>query len=161
MAAGVFAYGTAGAADVKIGVMDMGKVLSTSTAGKRAQNAIEQKMKSYQASFRKDETDLRTLKEEIEKKGSAWSDSVRKEKIMTFEKKGRDLAAKGEKANVEMKKVREQNVNPILKKLEGVVENLSNKEGYTVILPRNVVLYNTKAVDITDRVIADLNKAMP
>ena len=38
------------AAETKIGVIDMKQVLSTSTAGKRAQDLIEQKMKTLQAS---------------------------------------------------------------------------------------------------------------
>ncbi len=148
------------AAETKIGVIDMKQVLSTSTAGKRAQDLIEQKMKTLQASFKSDETALVNLQKEIEKKGSAWSDSVKQEKAIEFQKKRRDLAEKQETANQELKKLREQHVNPILKKLEEIVDKVATDGGYSAVLPRNVVLFAADSIDISDKVVAELNKAM-
>ena len=148
------------AADTKIAVIDMKEVLSTSTAGKKAQDVIEKKMKSLQASFKSDEASLVNLQKEMEKKGAAWSDSVKREKAVEFQQKRRGLAEKQEKANQELKKLREQNVNPILKKLEDIVGEVASEGGYSVVLPRNVVLYSTNSVDITDKIISELNKQM-
>jgi outer membrane protein len=153
--------GQALAADTKVGVIDMKQVLSTSTAGKRAQGVIEQKMKSLQASFKNDETALVNLQKEMEKKGAAWSDSVKQEKAAEFQKKRRDLAEKQESANQELKKLREQHVNPILKKLEEIVAKVASSGGYSVVVPRNVVLFAADSVDISDSVVTELNKAMP
>ena len=152
--------GQAWAAETKIGVIDMKKVLSSSTSGQKAQGIIEQKMKSLQGSFKNEENDLIALQKEIEKKSSAWSDTVKREKAAAFQKKRNDLAAKQEDANLELKKLREQHVNPILKKLEDIVEKVAKDEGYSLILPRNVVLYTSEAADISDKVTAELNKAM-
>ena len=148
------------AADTKVGIIDMKKVLSTSTAGKRAEGMVKQKMDSLQASFKSDENDLIALQKEMEKKGSAWSDSMKQEKATAFQKKRRDLAVKQDEANQELKKLREQHVNPILKKLEEVVDKVAASGGYSVVLPRNVVLYATDSIDISNTVIAELNKVM-
>ncbi len=158
--AAIVINGQAMAADIKIGVIDMKKVLSTSSSGQKAQGIIEEKMKSLQASFKKDENDLLALQKEMEKKSSAWTDAVKKEKAMAFQKKRNDLAVKQEDANNELKKLREQNVNPILKKLEDIVAKVAKDEGYSLVLPRNVVLYTTEAADISDKVTAELNKTM-
>ncbi len=152
--------GQAWAADTKIGVIDMKQVLSTSTAGKRAEGIIKQKMDSLQASFKNEENDLIAMQKEMEKKGAAWSDSVKKEKATAFQKKRQELAVKQEEANQELKKLREQHVNPILKKLEEIVGKVAADGGYAVVLPRNVVLYATDSVDISNTVIAELNKVM-
>lgn len=152
--------GQASAADTKIAVIDMKQVLSTSTAGKRAEGVIKQKMDSLQSSFKKDEEDLVNLQKEIEKKGSSWSDSVKQEKITTFQKKRRDLAVKQEGANQELKKLREQHVNPILKKLEEVVSQVAASGGYAIVMPRYVVLYTADSIDISNTVTAELNKVM-
>jgi len=152
--------GQALAADTKIAVIDMKQVLSTSTAGKRAEGIIKQKMDSLQGSFKKDEEELMNLQKEMEKKGSAWSDSVKQEKATTFQKKRRDLAVKQEEANQELKKLREQHVNPILKKLEEVVSKVAADGGYAVVMPRNVVLYAADSIDISNTVISELNKVM-
>ncbi|MDD2465795.1 MAG: OmpH family outer membrane protein [Desulfobulbus sp.] len=148
------------AADTKIAVIDMKEVLSASTAGKKAQDIIEKKMKSLQASFKADETSLVNMQKDMEKKGSAWSDSVKREKAMEFQQKRRALAEKQDKANQELKKLREQNVNPILKKLEDIVGEVASAGGYSVVLPRNVVLYSANSVDITGKIIDELNKVI-
>ena len=156
----LFVNGQALAAETKIGVIDMKEVLSTSTAGKRAQDIIEQKMKSLQASFKNDENSLLKLKDDMEKKGSAWSDSVKREKAAEFQQKRKDLAEKQENANEELKKLREQNVNPILKKLEDIVSQVASEGGYSVVLPKNVVLFSSDSIDVTSKVVAELNKVM-
>lgn len=152
--------GQAMASGTKIGVIDMKQVVTTSIAGKKAQGIIEDKMKSLQGSFKKDENDLITLNKEMEVKGSAWSDAVKREKATAFAKKRNSLAAKQEKANTELKKLREIHVNPILKKLEEIVEKIATDDEYAIILPRNSVLYSSKTIDISDKVIAELNKSM-
>jgi outer membrane protein len=148
------------AADTKIGVIDMKKVLSTSVSGKKAQDIIEAKMKELQAGFKKDEEALVALQKDMEKKSSAWSDEVKQEKAVEFQKKRRDLGVKQEDANLELKKLREQHVNPILKKLEDIVQKVAQDQGYAIILPRNTVLYATDKMDISDTVTSELNKVM-
>ncbi|MDR2551531.1 MAG: OmpH family outer membrane protein [Desulfobulbus sp.] len=156
----VLVNGQALAADAKIAVIDMKQVLSTSTAGKRAEGVIKQKMDSLQASLKNDENDLIAMQKEGEKKGAAWSDSVKREKAAAFQKKRQELAEKQENANQELRKLREQQVNPVIKKLEEVVAKVAADSGYAVVLPRNVVLYATDAVDISNTVITELNKVM-
>ena len=144
----------------KIGVIDMKKVLSASTAGQKATGIVEEKMKSLQGTLKKDENDLVALKNEMDKKGSAWSDAVKQEKGKAFQKKGQEFQEKQDKANLELKKVREDNVNPILKKLEEIVEKVAKNDGYSIILPRNVVLYSSETTDISDKITSELNKVM-
>ncbi len=160
LAASVLASQTAIAAETKIGVINMKQVLATSKAGKDAQTAIEKKMKELQASFKKDEESLIALQKEIEKKSSAWSDEVKQEKAIEFQKKRRDLGVKQEDANLELKNMREQHVNPILKELEKVVTSYGKEQGYTLILPRNGLLFAAESVDISEEITKALNEGM-
>ncbi|MBM9537346.1 OmpH family outer membrane protein [Desulfobulbus alkaliphilus] len=148
------------AAETKIGVLDMQKVLATSSAGQKAQELIEQRMESLQTDFRKQEGDLLNLQSEIERRSSAWSDTVRQEKAMEFQQKRRDLLEKQEEAKMELQKLQEKHVNPILQKLEGVVEKVAKEKGYALILPRNIVLHASPEVDISDLVVTELNKVL-
>lgn len=154
------AQGHAQAADTKIGVIDMKQVLSTSTSGKRAENIIKQKVDSLQASLKSKESELAKMRQEMEVKGSAWNDSMKKQKVAEFQKAGQDFAKAQDDANQEIRRLREQNVNPILKKLEEVVSKIAADDNYAVILPRNVVLYTADSVDLTNKVITELNKVM-
>ncbi len=152
--------GMAHATDSKIGVINMKKVLANSNAGKNAQKVLEKKMNQLRAKFKKDEDALLALQKEIEKKSSAWSDQVKQQKAIEFQKKRRDLGAKQEDANLELKQLREKYLTPILKKLEQVVKAEAKKGGYTVVLPNTAVLYRDKSADMTSMVTNALNKAM-
>jgi len=40
------------------------------------------------------------------------------------------------------------------------VGEVASDGGYAVVLPRNVVLYTANSVDITEKIVSELNKAM-
>ncbi|NOQ46559.1 MAG: hypothetical protein GQ559_07785 [Desulfobulbaceae bacterium] len=153
-----FAVGTVQAADTKVGIINVQKVLATCEAGKKAHEVREKKMEELQATFKKDEEALLALQKEIEKKSSAWSEEMKQEKAIEFQKKRRNLGVKQEDANLEMKTLRERQLAPILKQLETVVKDVAQKEGYALILPRNAVLHAVDSVDLTEMVTKALNK---
>lgn len=148
------------AAGMKIGVVNVQKVLMSSDAGKEAQAAMEEKVKQLQDQFRQEEEALLSLQKEIEKKSSVWSDDIKQEKIIELNKKRRNLQLKQEDANMELKRLREKKYGPILKKLEQVVKDVAQKKGYTVVLPRNAVLYYSDAIDMTDDTVKALNRQL-
>ncbi|AVD72037.1 OmpH family outer membrane protein [Desulfobulbus oralis] len=152
--------GQAGAAELKVGVVNMQKVFSSSNAGRRAQNIIEQKAKSYEASFKKDKDALRAMRDEIDKKNSAWSNEVKREKITAFQKKSAELASKEREANMEIRKLQERHVQPVLKKLEEVIQKEAKSGNYDLILPNNAILFAASQLDITDDVTRALDAAM-
>ncbi len=148
------------AAEVKIGVVNMQQVLTSSSAGKKAQSIIEQKMKSYDATFKKDKDALVSMRDEIEKKSSAWSDSVKQQKFSDFQKKSAELGTKEREANQEIRKLQERHVQPVLQKLEEVIQNVAKKGQYDLILPSNTILFASGQHDITNEVIKALDRAM-
>jgi outer membrane protein len=148
------------AADSKVAVINIQKVLVDSEAGKKAKTKVEKRMEELKSSFKKDEEALVALQKEIEKKSSAWSEDKRKEKAREFQKKRLSLGEKQEDANLEMKKMQEQYLTPIMKKLETIVTEVAKDKGYTVVLPRNGVLYFDKADDITAATTKALNAKM-
>jgi len=152
--------GQALAADTKVAVIDMRQVLSSSLAGKKAEGIVKQKVDSLQESLKNDENDLIAMQKEVEKKGAAWSDSVKKEKSAAFQKKVQDFEEKKRKSQDELNKLREQQINPVLKKVEEVVAKIAADKGYAIVVPRNVVLYATDAVDISNTVVSELDKVM-
>ncbi len=155
-----FAASAVGATGSKVGFINMQKVLAGSDAGKKAQKAMEKKMKELKASFKKEEDALLALKKEIEKKSSAWSEEKKQEKAIEFQKKRRDLSVKQDDANLELKRLREKYLGPILKKLEKVIQEVAEKEGYTMIFPRSAIVYAADSVDLTDTIIKALNAKM-
>ena len=148
------------AADTKVAVINIQKVLLDSSAGKKARAKMEKKMNELKAGFKKDEDALIALQKEIEKKSSAWSDEKKQEKAMKFQKMRRNLGVKQEDANMAMKQMQEKNLTPIMKKLESIVTEVAKAKGYAIVLPRNSVLYVNKSADITAAATKALNAKM-
>lgn len=146
------------AADTRIVVLDMQKALSNSEVGKKAQQEMEKKVKELQDKFKKDEDELVALQQEIEKKSSVWSEEKKQDKAIEFQKKRRDLRVKQDDANLELKKLQEQQLNPILKEMETIVEKVAKEKGYKIILPKAAVVYTDESVEITDEVTKSLNE---
>lgn len=145
------------AAGSQIAIVNMQKILVTSKAGKEAQGVLEKKVKELQETFKSDEEELIALQQEIEKKSSAWSDDVKQEKAIEFQKKRRDLRLKQDDANLEMKRLREQQLSPIWQVLEQVVADVAKAKGFKVVMPRASVFYVDDEVDITDEVVKALD----
>jgi len=148
-------------ANVKIGVMNVQKIIVECDAGKAAKGRFDSKMKELQSKFKGEEQALKALQDEIKKKSSAWSEEKKAEKVREFQKNGRELQAKTEEARFEMKKLQDQELDPILKALEEVVNKYGKDNGYTAIMDgKNGVVYFDPSVDITDIIVKKLNGAL-
>jgi outer membrane protein len=137
----------------------MQKVLLNSDMGKAAQIELEKKISELESTFKKEEGELKTLQDEIEKKSSVWSEEKKQEKAIEFQKLRRDLRVKQEDAQLELKQMQDKQVGPILRELEGVVEKYAKEKGLVVILPKEATLFRSSGVDITEEITQALNAA--
>lgn len=145
------------AAEVKIGVMNVQKVLVESVSGKAAKNMFEVKAKELKGKFEAEENALIALQQDIEKKSSAWSAEKKETEVREYQKKGREFQAKTEDARFELKQLQDKELEPILKTMQEVVDAYGKKNGFTVILDSKIgVLYYNNALDVS----ADLTKAL-
>lgn len=148
-------------AETKVGVMNVQKVINLSDAGKVAKTHFEGKMKEMQGKFKAEEEALVALQKEIEKKGSAWSEQKKQEKVREFQKARRELQTKTEDARFELKQLQEKELQPILKALEGVVKSFGKKNGYTMIVDiKSGVIYFEESIDVSAEITKELNAAM-
>lgn len=148
------------AASSKVAVINIKKILQDSKAGISAKAKLEKKMEELKAGLSGDEKALVAMQEELQKKSSAWSEEKKQEKVIAFKKKQRDFNIKQEDANMEMQKLQEKYITPIMKKLETIVEEVAKAKGADVVLPREGVLYFNKNIDITNDAIKVLNSKM-
>lgn len=148
-------------ADVKIGIMNVQRIIVECEAGKAAKSRFDVKMKELQSTFKSEEDALKGMQDEIKKKSSAWSEEKKAEKVREFQKSGRELQAKTEDARFEMKTLQDKELEPILQALEKVVHKFGKENGYTAIMDsKNGVIYFDEKIDISDTIIKKLNGAL-
>ena len=147
--------GSALAADFKIAYVDIQKAVNDSNAGKEAKKAITKDVEKFQRLVADKQKELQTLKESLDKQVLMLTPDARANKEKEYQNKLREFQRWGEDTQNEVNQKRiemERNISIALIK---VIQKIGADEGYTVILEKNenIVLYASKTIDITDRVI--------
>ncbi len=157
----VFSVQTVLAEEVKLAVMNVQRVLVECAAGKAAKLRFDEKMQELQGRLKVEEDELVAMQNDIEKKSSAWSDDTKQEKMREFQRKRREAQEKAEDARFELKSMQDKELAPILQTLEKVVGDYGDKHGYTMIIDsRAGVLHVAPGIDITDKLVVELDAAM-
>ena len=146
------------AAEGKIVTVNIQEVLLGSVSGQAVKKVLEDKVAEFQKKFQGEQEAVDALRDEIEKKSSVWSQSVREEKERDYQKKVRELQLKSEDAQFELQQLEKQVMEPILKELQKVIADLGEKNGYALIMDsRAGLLYADKTLDISELVKKELD----
>lgn len=142
-------------AQVKIAVINMQKVVRKSVAGQKATEKLNKKFESLQEKLRAEQDEIKVFKEDLEKKGPLMNEDARAEKEREYKKAIRDFKDQSDDAQFEMRQAESKSMEPVLKELEKVVSHIGEKQGYTLILEKNMpgVYFIDSGIDITDEVI--------
>lgn len=142
-------------ADIKIGYVDMQKAIQSTKDGQKAKKSLEAEFEKRKKSLQKKEGDLKKMGEELEKKAMVLSDEVRGQKQKEFQETMMDFQQTVQKNQQEIQQQERKLTEPILKKLQTVIEEMAKKDKYTVILEKreNGVLWAQKELDITEQVV--------
>lgn len=145
--------------DLKIGVMNLKKIIAVSMSGQAAKAAVTQKFDAYQTKLRNEEKSLVALKDEIEKKASLWSDDIRIKKEREYRRRIQALEEESQFASNDMKNYEQERVGTLLKTLETIIDETGKSGKYTIIIDSaKGVLYHNDAIDISVDLATELDK---
>jgi len=149
-----------GEESVKIGFVDMRKVLNISEAGNAARKQMTLEMEKMRKEISGMEQELAKLKEDLEKRGTVISETVRMDKERDFQLKLRDLERFRQDADQEMKLKDRDLTLQILRSIEPVIRRIAEEGKFTLILEKNdpAVAYSSNTLDLTEEVIKILDQ---
>jgi outer membrane protein len=142
-------------ATLKIGYIDVQRVLARSAAGMAAREQLEKERAGIQKEMDGRRQELEKLREEIEKKGPLLTADARREKQEQFERKRRDAARAADDFQKELEKKEATLLQKVLQEVGGVIEKVGKEKNYYMIVEkRNAgVLYAAADADLTDEII--------
>ncbi|MEW6674841.1 MAG: OmpH family outer membrane protein [Nitrospirota bacterium] len=146
---------------MKIGYMDLQKVLNESEAGKKAKFDLESLIKSKQSFIDEKGRAIEKIRGDLEKQASVLSAEARKNKEEELEKLLREYQRLVQDSQAEVKKKEGELTGAIIKEMREIVEKIGEEEGYTFIFEKaeGIILYSNKDLDITDTVIKKYNES--
>ena len=154
-----FFSGIASAADsIKIGYVDIQKLIDQSDETKKVRSTLESLKTSKEKELEKMVTTAKKLEEDLKKQINILSDDAKKTKVDELEKMDRDIRRFVSDSEAELTKKQREMENSILTELVGIIQKLGQEGDYTLILPATVILYSSKGIDITDTVMKKYNE---
>jgi outer membrane protein len=141
--------------DLKVGAVDIQKAVNQCNAGKEAKQALTKEVEKFQRLIAEKQKELQEMKELLEKQGLMLNPETRAEREKEYQTKLRDFQRWGEDSQNEVNQKRMEMERNIYIGLQKVIQKVGTDEGYTLILEKNenIVLFNSKSIDITDQVI--------
>ncbi len=140
---------------LKFAYVDMQRALNSCESGKEAKKVIQQEFEKMQKSFAGKQRELEKLKEDLEKRGSVLSETMRREKERDYQTKLRDLQRLQRDYEEDLRRKDQELTNRILRELEAIIKKMGEEGKYTMILERNqpTIIYIASILDLTDEVI--------
>ncbi len=154
-----FSSVSAWSADLKIAYVDVMKALNESTKGLEAKKTLEQMVNARQASIDNIEGELKKLQAEIEKQASVLTPEAKKEKEENISRLKREYQRTLQDSEEEVKKKESEYTQGILRELQAIIKKVGDEEGYTVIFDARDMLYFSKKLDITEKLIKAYNES--
>ena len=99
--------------------------------------------------------------EEVKKlqdKLSLLSEKEKESKTNEIETKTKNLQDYDRQKQTDLRKEQDEKMKELLKDIEGAVKTYAEKEGITLVFNDRVLVYQTKSLEITDKIIEILNK---
>lgn len=148
-------------AEVKVGIVDLMKVLNESDSGKKAKTSLEALIKSKQSVLDEKGKEIEKLKADLEKQSSVLSAEAKKSKEEDLEKLLREYQRLVTDSQNEVKKKESELTGDILKEIRVIVDKMGEESGYTIILENadGLILFAKKDLNLTDVVIKKYNES--
>ena len=157
----IMSLGSAQAADqgFRFGYIDLQKVMALSAQGQIAKGKMQAKQEELRAELQKKQTEISTLKEELERQGMMLSPEKRKEKENSYQKMVRDFKLFVSDSEKDMKELEGEFLKKMLKELEAVTTEFGKTGNYQLILEkRSGIIYADESNDVTDALIKAYDK---
>ena len=146
-------------AEPKIGYVDMARALNEVEDGKAAKAKLKAEFEQKQQKLDTMQIDLKTKKEEFEKRSGVMKSEARVAKQEELQREFMDVQKTYMQLQQELVESENQITQDIGKKLRAIIEKIGDKDAYLLILNiGDTVLYNKRHMDVTDEVIRDYNR---
>jgi outer membrane protein len=144
---------------VKIGIVNVKSALEQWTSYKQVQDSLKESYTRKQNELVQKRDSLAKEIESFSLQKELMPEESAAKKYKELQDEEMNLRALIQKNGEDFKNEQTRKIDPLVKKMKDVVEEIAKKEKFLLILPKDVILYNDQTLDITPKVISALNKS--
>lgn len=138
-------------ADLKIGVVNLDRILRESAPAQRAQKRIEAEVAKREQEIAKLAEQIKRMQEKSDKDALTLSDSERNRRESELRELTRDFQRKQREAREDINQRRNEELSQVLERANKVVRQIAESEKFDIILQEAV--YANPRIDITEKVV--------
>jgi outer membrane protein len=145
--------------NLKLGYVDVAKVLSTSKAGKGAKEQLEKQVKERQAKVDAEKSALEKMKADYEKNTMDLTERQKQAKQKEFQEKNERYQKAVAEARKEVGEKDADLTRKVVEQMRGVIASVGKAEDFVLVVEKTAtsVLYSRDGLDLTDRVIRQMD----
>ncbi|MEC7519957.1 MAG: OmpH family outer membrane protein [Myxococcota bacterium] len=143
----------------RVAVVDLQRALTETEDGRRAKARLKRTFEARQRTLDAKQRELKALQEEIEAQQKVLSPEALQKRVEAFQKAYMELQSTYMEYQRELASKEAELTQPILSRMQEIVQRIGQSEGYTLILERNEsgVIWVPANLDLTDMVIQQYN----
>jgi outer membrane protein len=141
-------------AELKIGYVDLGKVMEKSPQAAKAKTRLENEFSSRVKTLKSQAKDLQTMEDKLSKDSAIMSEEERRKLEKDVLEKRRDAARAQQEYSEDVNLRRNEEMGNLQKRLFEVVKALAKEESFDLLITD--VLYANDQIDVTNRVLQKL-----
>jgi outer membrane protein len=145
------------AVDMKIGWVNLQRVINASEEGKRAQEGIQQRADEYTLKADQMKAEIEALAEDLKTQADVLTPSARREKQDAITKLEVEYNRFVQDSREELGRSEQRALAGLLEDIGRLVVEYGEQEGFAVILEAGNILYGAKSIEVTDDIIALYN----
>ncbi len=145
------------AKDLKIGVVDIAKVLEKSTQADVARKKLQDEFSPREAKLVAEQKKIRKLEEQLVRDGAIMSESERSKLERKMLSLKREAKRNQDEFREDLNFKRTEILEGLQRKLIATIQKYAKEKGYDVLFAEGVI-YASDRVNITDEILAKLKK---
>ncbi len=144
------------AAELKIGVVSIAKIMSQSPQAEQANKRLQKEFEPRQKAMKATENSLLTMQQKLEKQDPGMNESQRRNLERDFQTQGRDFQRTNQELRDDFNIRRNEELGKLNQQILEVINNVAKENGFDLILNEGAVIYASPVIDITDKVLKRL-----
>jgi outer membrane protein len=138
----------------KIAYVDLTKIFSEYSKTKDYDKALNERQSAYESERDKMVSEIKQFQDKL----NLLSDKEKEAKKDDLEKKIKSLQEFDRQKQTDLRKEQDDKMKELLKDINDAIKVYAEKEGYTMVFNDRVLVYQDKSLDITDKIVAIVNK---
>jgi len=149
----------------KVGFVDFSQILDNTDEGRRINQKIQGKGQDLELRYKELQLELQKMQKELLDQKDVLSEDAFREKYTALQQKAADSQQAFQKDQMDAEKFKVELVKAFVDKVKGIAQQVAKSDGYSLVVLNmeemntgvSVVLYGDESVNLTNKVIRQLN----